>query len=79
LLWLAAVVATVVLHRNLVRNGVSADALNIVALVVIAGVIGAKTWHELENTRELRFSLNVILAPAGITRSTFLSAPHLVP
>jgi len=63
LLWLAAVVATVVLHRNLVRNGVSADALNIVALVVIAGVIGAKTWHELENTRELRFSLNVILRP----------------
>ncbi len=57
LLWLAAVVATVVLHRNLVRNGVNADALNIVALViVIAGVIGAKTLrHELENMRELRF------------------------
>ncbi len=43
MLWLAAVVATVVLYRNFVRNGVEADALNVVALVVIAGVIGAKS------------------------------------
>ena len=33
LLWLAAVCATaLVLHRNFVRNGVDADALNVVAL-----------------------------------------------
>jgi hypothetical protein len=38
LLWLAAVAATVVLHRNFVRNGVDADALNVVAFVVIAGM-----------------------------------------
>ena len=49
MLWLAAVVATVVLHSNFVRNGVDADALNVVALVVIAGMIGAKVWHELQD------------------------------
>jgi len=63
LLWLAAVVATVVLHRNFVRNGVDADALNIVAFVVIAGVIGAKTWHELQSLTELRLAMKQIAMP----------------
>lgn len=63
LLWLAAVVATVVLHKNFVRKGVDADALSVVAFVVIAGVIGAKTWHELENITELRAAMAQIVAP----------------
>jgi len=63
LLWLAAVAATVVLHKNFVRNGVSADALNVVALVVVAGVLGAKTWHELQNLADLRFAMRQITAP----------------
>jgi phosphatidylglycerol---prolipoprotein diacylglyceryl transferase len=63
LLWLAAVAATVVLYRNFARNGVDADALNIVAFVVIAGVIGAKTWHELQNLADLRVELEQIGAP----------------
>lgn len=63
LLWLAAVVATVVLHKNFVRNNVDADALSVVAFVVIAGVIGAKTWHELENVSELHASMLQIAAP----------------
>ena len=63
LLWLAAVVATVVLHKNFGRNGVDADALNVVALVVIAGVIGAKTWHELQDPIELRAAMRLIFAP----------------
>ena len=37
LLWLAAVAGTIVLHKNFIRNGVDADALNVVALVVVAG------------------------------------------
>src|ERR1700759_5609651 len=45
LLWLAAVCATVILHYNFKRNGVDADALNIVALSVVAGIVGAKLWH----------------------------------
>jgi phosphatidylglycerol---prolipoprotein diacylglyceryl transferase len=60
LLWLAAVAATFVLHRNFGRNAVDADALNIVATVVVAGVIGAKTWHELQNVHELREALHLI-------------------
>jgi len=63
LLWLAAVVATVVLHKNFVRNGVDADALNVVALAVVLGVIGAKAWHELQDVRELQISLHFIAAP----------------
>jgi phosphatidylglycerol---prolipoprotein diacylglyceryl transferase len=63
LLWLAAVVATVVLHRNFVRNGVDADALSVVAFVVIAGVIGAKTWHELQNVADLKYAFKTMGAP----------------
>jgi phosphatidylglycerol:prolipoprotein diacylglycerol transferase len=63
LLWLAAVAATVVLHKNFVRSGVDADALSVVAFVVIAGVIGAKTWHELQNVADLRHALKMMTAP----------------
>ena len=63
LLWLAAVVATVVLHRSFLRSGVDADALNIVALVVVAGILGAKSWHELQSPAELRYAMHDIFAP----------------
>jgi phosphatidylglycerol---prolipoprotein diacylglyceryl transferase len=63
MLWLAAVVATIVLHKNFVRYGVDGDALSVVAFVVIAGVIGAKAWHELQNVNELRMSLRQIALP----------------
>jgi len=63
LLWLAAVVATVVLHKNFIRNGVDADALSVVAFVVIAGVIGAKAWHELQDIPALRLAMREIGAP----------------
>jgi phosphatidylglycerol:prolipoprotein diacylglycerol transferase len=63
LLWLAAAIATVVLHRNFLRNGIDADALGIVAYVVIAGVIGAKFWHEFQDFPELRASLQQIALP----------------
>jgi phosphatidylglycerol:prolipoprotein diacylglycerol transferase len=63
LLWLAAVVATVVLHKNFVRHGIDADALSVVAFVVIAGVIGAKTWHELQNVSDLKAAVRMMGAP----------------
>jgi phosphatidylglycerol:prolipoprotein diacylglycerol transferase len=63
LLWLAAVLAAVTLHRTFVRDGVDADALNVVAMVVIAGVIGAKTWHELQDPAELKAALHQIALP----------------
>jgi len=67
LLWLAAVCGTVVLYRNFERNGVDADALNVVTLVVLAGIVGAKLWHELQNLRELQAAWHQILLP-GIGR-----------
>jgi phosphatidylglycerol:prolipoprotein diacylglycerol transferase len=63
LLWLAAVVGTVVLHWNFNRNRVDADALNVVALVVIAGVVGAKLWHELEDPAQFAAALHIIGRP----------------
>ncbi|HVG26331.1 MAG TPA: prolipoprotein diacylglyceryl transferase family protein [Acidobacteriaceae bacterium] len=65
LLWLAAVCATVVLHRNFVRHGVDADALNIVALSVVAGIVGAKAWHELQDVHELALAWRQILLPGA--------------
>lgn len=63
LLWLAAVCGTVILHRSFRRGGVEADALNVVVFTVVAGIIGAKLWHELQNTQELAFAWHQILLP----------------
>ena len=64
-LWLAAVGGTVILHRSFLRGGVSADALNVVVFTVIAGILGAKLWHELQDTHELALSFHQILLPGA--------------
>jgi phosphatidylglycerol:prolipoprotein diacylglycerol transferase len=53
LLWLAAVCACWVLHRNFRRWKIDADAIGIVAVSTVAGVIGAKFWHVLETPQQL--------------------------
>ncbi len=63
LLWAAAAVATLVLHRNFERHGVEADALSIVAVVTIAGIVGAKLWNQLEEPHELMLAMRAIAAP----------------
>src|SRR5580698_8842563 len=63
LLWFAAVCGTIILHRNFIRNGVDADALNVVALVTLSGIIGAKLWHELQNPAELALAWHQIWLP----------------
>lgn len=63
MMWLAAVIAAVVLHRNFVRNGVDADALNVVALVLVSGIIGAKLWHELQDVPQFAMAIKRIVAP----------------
>jgi len=62
-LWLAAVLAGVVLHKSFQRDGVDADALNVVCLVVLFGVLGAKTWHELQDPAELAAAMRHIFQP----------------
>lgn len=63
LLWLGGVVAALVLQRNFTRNGVAGDALSVVAVVVVAGIVGAKLWHELQEPRELVAAMRAIGAP----------------
>jgi len=62
-LWLAAVAGTIILHKNFERHKVDGDALNVVAVVVVLGVIGAKLWHELQDIPELRLSLQIMGQP----------------
>jgi phosphatidylglycerol---prolipoprotein diacylglyceryl transferase len=47
-LWLASVCACWVLFRNFQRFGIDADAVGIAAYTTVAGVVGAKLWHVLE-------------------------------
>ena len=63
LLWLAAVAATYVLYHDFRRHGVDADAINVVAIVMISGVIGAKVWHELQSPHELVDAMRQIALP----------------
>src|SRR5260370_40485622 len=52
MLWLAAVVGGVVMDRNFRRTKISADAVGMVAITVLAGIIGAKLWHVLDTRSE---------------------------
>jgi phosphatidylglycerol:prolipoprotein diacylglycerol transferase len=53
MLWLAAVCAGYVLHLNFRRFHVQADAISVVAFVIVLGVIGAKLWHVFEDPATL--------------------------
>lgn len=48
LLWLAAVAGCWALHANFRRWRINADAISIVAVSTVAGVLGAKLWHVFE-------------------------------
>ncbi|HUB51051.1 MAG TPA: prolipoprotein diacylglyceryl transferase family protein [Terracidiphilus sp.] len=54
MLWLAAVTAAVVVDRNFKRAHIDADAIGMVAIAVVAGIIGAKVWHILDTPSEFR-------------------------
>ncbi|HEV2277045.1 MAG TPA: prolipoprotein diacylglyceryl transferase [Acidobacteriaceae bacterium] len=53
LLWLAAVCGCWILYRNFQRWRINADAISIVAVSTVAGILGAKLWHVLETPHEL--------------------------
>lgn len=52
MLWLAAVTAGLVLDRGFRRAHISADAIGMVAVTVIAGIVGAKLWHVVDTPSE---------------------------
>lgn len=55
MLWLAAVCACWVLQRNFARWHVEADSIGIVAVVTVAGIIGAKLWHVMDTPGDVIF------------------------
>jgi phosphatidylglycerol:prolipoprotein diacylglycerol transferase len=58
--WVASMVAALVMDRSfrrarLTANGQGADAISIVAVTLVAGIIGAKLWHVLDSPLEFHY------------------------
>jgi phosphatidylglycerol:prolipoprotein diacylglycerol transferase len=54
MLWLAAVAGALILDRSFRRAAIDADAVGMVAVAVVAGIIGSKLWHVLDTPIEFR-------------------------
>ncbi|MFC5865488.1 prolipoprotein diacylglyceryl transferase [Acidicapsa dinghuensis] len=54
MLWVATICGAWVLHKSFQREHIEADALGIVALSVVAGIIGAKLWHVIDTPEEFQ-------------------------
>jgi len=54
MLWAAAVAAAMIMERSYRRAGIDADAVTMVTVAVVAGIIGAKLWHVLDSPWEFR-------------------------
>jgi len=54
MIWLAAVVAAIVMDRSFRRARLTADAMSMVAVAVVAGILGAKLWHVIDTPAEFR-------------------------
>ena len=79
LLWLAAVSGCWVLYKNFQRKGIAADAINVTALVTVAGIIGAKLWHVFESPHLLmQIPMQLLLDRAGFAWFGGLVAAILV-
>lgn len=54
MLWCAAVAGAFLVDRAFKREHISADAVGIVAVAVVAGIVGAKLWHVADTPSEFR-------------------------
>jgi phosphatidylglycerol:prolipoprotein diacylglycerol transferase len=54
MLWVAAVAAAVVADRAFKRAHITADAVGMVAVALVVGLIGSKIWHVLDSMDEFR-------------------------
>lgn len=54
MLWLAAVAGAFVMDKAFRRERIEADAVGMVAVAVVAGIVGAKLWHVLDTPQEFR-------------------------
>jgi phosphatidylglycerol:prolipoprotein diacylglycerol transferase len=60
MIWLAAVTGAFLLDRNFRRAGITVkdegpDAVGMVLVAVLAGIIGAKLWHVIDTPSEFRY------------------------
>ena len=55
MMWLAAMVAAFVMDRCFRRARVTADALSMVVVTLMAGMVGAKLWHVIDTPIEFRY------------------------
>jgi len=54
MLWFAAVAAAIVVDRGFKREKITTDAVGMVAIALVAGILGAKLWHVLDSPDEFR-------------------------
>jgi phosphatidylglycerol---prolipoprotein diacylglyceryl transferase len=54
MLWCAAVAGAYIVDRAFKRANIDADAIGMVAISVVAGIVGAKLWHVLDSLQEFR-------------------------
>jgi phosphatidylglycerol:prolipoprotein diacylglycerol transferase len=54
MLWLAAVTAAIIVDRSFHRAHITADAVGMVAIAVVVGIVGSKLWHVLDTPIEFR-------------------------
>ena len=66
MLWLAAVAAAFVMDRGFNRARISVDAVGMVAVTVVAGIVGAKLWHVVDTPLEFHeYGWRVLWDSAG--------------
>jgi phosphatidylglycerol:prolipoprotein diacylglycerol transferase len=54
MLWVAIVAAAIVVDRAFKRAKISADAVGMVAIAAVIGIVGSKIWHVLDTPQEFR-------------------------
>ncbi len=54
MLWVAAVTAAIVVDRAFKRARITADAVGMVAIALVVGIIGSKIWHVVDTPVEFR-------------------------
>src|ERR1700728_4227493 len=54
MLWAAAVVGAIVADRAFKRAHIDADAVGMVAIALVVGIIGSKIWHVLDTPAEFK-------------------------
>jgi len=66
MLWLASVAAAFVMDRNFKRAGINSDAVGMVAVAALLGIVGAKLWHVIDTPVEFReYGWRVLWDTAG--------------